>query len=156
MLLASLDSVVAGRGVAGAVAARRVFAQTSAAQVSQLVETVVAAPSGGTAPLFVGCYRIVRDSLAPLSLVPDRFGLDQTGSPIRNVVRSINVSGGMDSVLTTATWSSTTRGTAVVMWTDGLDREVLRMTMASTGVTAQAMVRGQSQSVGVTRVACSR
>ena len=51
--------------------------------------------------LFVGCYRIVRDSLVPLSLVPDRFGLDQTGSPIRNVVRSINVSGGMDSVLTT-------------------------------------------------------
>jgi hypothetical protein len=106
--------------------------------------------------LFVGCYRIVRDSLVPLSLVPDRFALDQTGSPSRNVVRSINVSGGMDSVLTTATWSSMTRGTAVVMWTAGLDREVLRMTMASTGVTAQAVVRGQSQSVGITRMVCSR
>jgi hypothetical protein len=128
-------------------------------QLMEVVTTSAVDASSSAAPLFVGCYRLVRDSLGPLSSVPERFALDRTGTApsIRNVVRSVNTNGEMDAVLTNANWQSTRRGAATVTWTVGPDSVVLRMGIASPDlIVATATTNSGVRSVELNRTACSR
>lgn len=157
--LGTADSARSARGALGGAGA---FAQTAQSKPTQLMEVVTTSAKDASlqaAPLFLGCYRVDRDSLGPLSALPERFALDQTGSPpgVRNVVRFVKSNGEMDTVQPNATWQSLPRSLAMVTWTVGAQPMVLRMGLGARGtVVATADVDGGIRSVQLIRTACSR
>jgi hypothetical protein len=122
-------------------------------QLSEVVAKSATVPPS----TFVGCYRLLRDSLGAVAAVPERFALDQAVSPAstRNVVRAVSSAGSMDTVLTTATWQSNA-GVAAVTWSAPREPVILRFALLSTDHIANATIDGGSRSVRVTRLVCAR
>jgi Putative zinc-finger len=153
------DTSMFGRSEMSVPGTRRAFARDAALpSPPPLVAAVVNAKSGAAAPTLLGCYRLVPDSLSPVSAIPERFALDQSGSAlaIRNVVRAVRISGEMDSVLTGADWRALTDGSVVVSWTVGGVRESARLVDYSTGLAAAESSIGRIRALRVARLVCSR
>jgi hypothetical protein len=148
------DSTDAGRAVAAKRASA--FAQALGSRPMQLSE-VVATSTTVPPSTFVGCYRLLRDSLGPVAAVPERFALDQAVSPAstRNVVRAVNSAGSMDTVLTTATWQSNA-GVAAVTWTAAREPVTLRFALLSTDRVANAAIDGGGRTLRVARLVCTQ
>jgi len=64
-----------------------------------------------------GCFQLLRDSVARLPQVPERFSLELLDEPSgrRNVVRAVNAAGHRDSIIAGITWRLMPGSTRLVL-----------------------------------------
>lgn len=134
-------------------AAQRSAAPTAARMYTDLRQT---SALDGSGRVVLTCYQVVRDSLNPRSIVPERFALErrEPAHATSNPVRAVDSTGRVDGAITSASWRSAGEGTVLVTWNSTDPRQVLRLTRTNDGVEAAATVDGVQLPVHVLATRC--
>jgi Predicted transmembrane transcriptional regulator (anti-sigma factor) len=134
-------------------AAQRSAAPTAARMYTNLRPT---SALDGSGRVVLTCYQVLRDSLNPRSIMPDRFALERR-EPLHatsNLVRAVDSTGRIDGVITSASWQSVGDETVLVTWNSTDPRQVLQLTRTNDGVEAAATVDGVQLPVHVLATRC--